>query len=51
MKKVKSIFIMLLLCATSFMVTSCGSMSNMSYEDAYNIGYGAGTILRNMIDN
>lgn len=35
-------------------LTSCGAMSNMSYEDAYNIGYGAGTLLRNLgvtIDN
>lgn len=35
----------------SFMVTSCGSFSNMSYEDAYNIGYGIGTAARYIIDN
>lgn len=29
-------------------VSSCGSLSNMSQEDAWNIGYGAGTLLRNL---
>lgn len=35
-------------------LTSCGAMSNMSDEDAFNIGVGAGTLLRNLgvtIDN
>ena len=33
------------------MLTACGSLSNMSEEDAWNVGYGAGTLLRNLIDN
>lgn len=32
-------------------LSSCSSLSNMSYEDAYDIGYGAGTLMRNIIDN
>lgn len=32
-------------------LTSCGALSNMSYEDAYNVGYGAGTLLYHLIDN
>ena len=31
-------------------VSSCGTFSNMSQEDAYNVGYGAGTLLRNMLN-
>ncbi len=32
-------------------LSSCSSLSNMSYEDAYDIGRGAGTLMRNLIDN
>ena len=32
-------------------LVSCGSFSNMSYEDAYGIGYGIGTAGRVLIDN
>ena len=32
-------------------LTSCGAFANMSDEDAYYVGYGAGTLLRNWIDN
>ncbi|MCH5329249.1 MAG: hypothetical protein J1E02_09530 [Coprobacter sp.] len=35
----------------SGILTSCGAFSNMSDEDAFNVGWGAGTLLRNMIDN
>ncbi len=39
MKKVKT-FIAILLAALC--VTACGSLSNMSEQDAYDIGYGIG---------
>lgn len=39
MKKVKLLIIMLF---AAMCITACGSMSNMSYEDAYDIGYGLG---------
>lgn len=47
MKKIKLLFVSLVL-VFSLLATSCGSLSNMSNEDAYNIGYGAGTLLRNL---
>lgn len=37
--------------AVSLSVTSCGALMNMSEQDAWDVGYGAGTLLRNMIDN
>lgn len=33
------------------MLTACGSFSNMSEQDAYDIGYGLGRAARYMIDN
>lgn len=35
----------------SVCLVSCGSYSNMSDEDAYNVGYGIGTLLRNSVNN
>lgn len=53
MKQIKSFrgLILMLLLAISLLTTSCGSLSNMSYEDAYDIGWGAGVLLRNIVDN
>ncbi|MBO5262770.1 MAG: hypothetical protein J6B18_00760 [Bacteroidaceae bacterium] len=39
MKNVKIIIVMLFVALS---VTACGSMSNMSEQDAYDIGYGLG---------
>lgn len=50
MKKLKILFTALVL-MFSVLLTSCGTMSNMSNEDAYNVGYGVGTLMRNAIDN
>lgn len=54
-KSMKRIRIYLLsFCAAVFALTcltACGSFSNMSEQDAYDIGYGAGRALRYMIDN
>lgn len=36
---------------TMFIATSCGAFANMSYEDAYNVGYGIGTAARYLLDN
>lgn len=49
MKKIKkSIVILFAMFAIGLpSLTSCG----MSYDDAYNVGYGAGTLMRYMIDN
>ena len=44
----KKIIIAVILAATMIGVSGCGSFSSMSSEDAYNIGYGAGTLLRNL---
>ncbi len=41
----------LILSITVFLYTSCGSFANMSYDDAYDIGYGIGTAARYLIDN
>ncbi|MDE6445635.1 MAG: hypothetical protein K2L06_02085 [Alistipes sp.] len=38
------------LCA-AVMLTACGSFSNMSEQDAYDIGYGIGRAARYVIDN
>ena len=32
-----------------FLALACASFENMSEQDAYDIGYGAGTLLRNTI--
>lgn len=32
-------------------LTACGSFSNMSEQDAYDVGYGLGVAARYMIDN
>lgn len=32
-------------------LNSCGAFANMSEEEAYNIGYDTGVLLRNIIDN
>lgn len=32
-------------------LTSCGTLSNMSDQDAFFVGYGAGTLLHYIIDN
>lgn len=37
--------------AIALSLNSCSVFANMSEEDAYNVGYGAGTFLRNLIDN
>ena len=50
MKNIRKFFICAALCVAG-MLTSCGSLSNMSQEDAWNVGVGAGTFLRNVIDN
>ncbi len=34
-----------------FVCTSCGAFANMSYDDAYDIGYGIGTAAKYLIDN
>lgn len=47
MKRLKVFYATVLVVAT-MVTTSCGSLSNMSNEDAYNIGYGAGTLIRNL---
>ena len=47
MKKIKLLLGTMAL-SLIFLATSCGSMSN---EDAYNVGYGVGTILRHTIDS
>ena len=52
MKKIKGIIIMMLLSVTvPIHLTSCGSLSNMSDDDAFDVGRGAGILLRNIIDN
>ena len=33
----------------AFMALGSSSLENMSSEDAYNVGYGAGTLLRNAV--
>ncbi len=48
MKKHIKIFLFVI---TVFLYTSCGSFANMSYDDAYDIGYGIGTAARYLIDN
>jgi hypothetical protein len=47
MKKMK-IFYATIMLGVMVMMSSCGSLSNMSNEDAYNVGYGLGTLIRNM---
>ncbi len=46
----KKILLLLALAFTMLSTVSCGVFSNMSNEDAYNVGYGAGTLIRNIID-
>lgn len=48
MKKILILLISMAVLAISS--SGCGTFSNMSQEDAYNVGYGAGTLLRNMIN-
>jgi len=52
MKNIKrySLRLCAVLCAAG-MLTACGSFSNMSEQDAYDIGYGLGTAARYIIDN
>lgn len=53
MKKLtKEIIVLAAVCIVSITcLVSCGSFSNMSNEDAYNIGRGIGTATRVLIDN
>ena len=46
--KMKLLVILVAIGLTTLCLTSCYAMSNMSTEDAYNVGYGVGTLLRNM---
>ena len=48
MKKILSSLTML---SIMFITSSCGAFANMSYDDAYNVGYGIGTAARYLIDN
>ena len=36
---------------TSLCLTSCGSFANMSDKDAYDMGYGIGLGIRQLLDN
>jgi len=45
MKKFRILMIIVAACATTVFTTSCGSMSD---QDAFDIGYGAGTLIRNL---
>lgn len=47
----KKLLAVLSLVATLLSVSSCGAFANMSYEDAYSVGYGIGTAARYLIDN
>lgn len=46
MKKIKSI-VLLTIVVFTMVLSSCGSLANMSEEDAFNVGYGVGTLIRN----
>ena len=46
--KLKVFIIIAAIGLSTLCLTSCYAMSNMSQEDAYNVGYGVGTLLRNM---
>lgn len=48
MKKILK-YLTLLFCATfvSFTIVSCAGLSSLSDEEAYNLGYGIGKMIRN----
>lgn len=47
----KKLLAILSITVTLVSTSSCGAFANMSYEDAYNVGYGIGTLGRYLIDN
>ncbi len=51
MKKTVLQFVSISIIATVLLaIISCGSMSNMSYEDSYRLGYDIGRTIRESID-
>lgn len=46
--KTKILVLGLAMFISSLCLMSCGNLSKMSAQDAYNVGYGAGTLLRNL---
>lgn len=50
MSKLKLILFGVAFFIASFSVSSCGAFSNMSYEEAYDFGYGIGRMIGS-IDN
>lgn len=52
MKKIGSyVLVASFLACVAVCMTSCGSFSNMSQEDAYDMGRGIGIGVRHLIDN
>lgn len=43
--------VIIVACLFVGMSTACSSFSNMSEQDAYDVGYGLGTAARYLIDN
>ncbi len=46
--KTKILIIGLVMFVSSLCMMACGGLSRMSQEDAYNVGYGVGTLIRNL---
>ncbi len=50
-RKINAIICAFVMLISSSLIVSCDNLSNMSTEDAYNIGYGAGSLIRVMSGN
>ncbi len=49
--RIKGLLLAVVLFISSLCLLSCDSINNMSTQDAYDIGYGAGTLIRVMSGN